>query len=271
MTLKTCATLVLATVLAASPAIAQRHNVRLHINTRWKQCSFQLDSALTQSAWHQFTAEAGVVGYFRPLIDAEPMGRGRFEFSVHQWSTRIDDTDAAWNDTFVHPDSTHWLFEGNSLSFPGVTARLGVARRTDVGIYFTKNVEANYGFYGAQLQQNVVHDTTRNWSAAARVSFVSLFGPDDLDFTVYGLDFVTSRSYTVFSRRLFLAPYAGVSATLSRSHEKTAVVDLENESVWGAQGMLGVAANFSVASLGIEYAIARVQSLSLKVGFGHPR
>src|SRR5947209_19837513 len=105
--LTTVATL-FAVALLHSPAGAQK----LHVNPRWKECSFQLDPSLTQSAWHQFAREAGLVTYFRSLTDAEPMGRGRVELSLLQWQTGIHDSDAAWNDTFVHPDSTHWLFEG---------------------------------------------------------------------------------------------------------------------------------------------------------------
>src|SRR5262245_38612518 len=57
----------------------------LHVNPRWKECSFQLNSALTQEAWHQFAREAALVAYFRPLSDAKPMGKGRFELSLLQW------------------------------------------------------------------------------------------------------------------------------------------------------------------------------------------
>jgi hypothetical protein len=263
--------LVLATTLAShlSTASAQgSHNVTLHINPKWSQCSFQLDPALTQAAWHQFTGEAGVVTYFRPLTGAEPMGAGNFEVSLLQWQTAIDDEDAAWNDTFVHPDSTHWLFEGSGLAFPGLTVRAGVAARTDVGAYFTRSIGANYGFYGAQVQQNIIHDTGRNWSGAVRASFVSMYGPADLDFTVYGLEWVTSRRYAVFSRRASVAPYVVVATSLSRSHEKSSAVTLADESVGGAHAMVGVVARFSVARIGVEYGVARVQSLSVRVGFG---
>lgn len=264
-------TLVLASALTSvrSPAFAQGgHNVKLHVDPTWSQCSFQLDPGLTQAAWHQFTGEAGVVTYFRPLADAEPMGAGKFEVSLLQWRTGIDDTDDAWNDTFVHPDSTHWLFEGSGLAFPGLTLRAGIAERTDVGVYFTRSIGANYGFYGAQVQQHLVHDTGRNWSGAVRMSFVSLYGPADLDFTVYGLELVTSRKYAVFSRRAFVSPYAAVSTSLSRSHEKTSAVTLQDENVLGAQAMAGVMARISVARIAVEYGVARVRSLSFKVGLG---
>ena len=94
--------------LAQTPLSAQNSGrPRLHIKPKWTECSFQLDATLTQAAWRQFTREAGLVAYFRPLSDAQPMGKGKFEVSVLQWQTNIDDSDAAWNDTFGHPDSTH--------------------------------------------------------------------------------------------------------------------------------------------------------------------
>lgn len=241
-------------------------HVKLHINNRWHECSFQLDASLTQSAWRQFTGEAGVVTYFRPLVDAEPMGKGKFEVSLVQWKTGIDANDAAWNDTFVHPDSNHVLFEGSGLEFPGLMVRAGLTNRTDVGVYFTKSPGANYGFYGAQLQQNLLRDAGK-WAAAARVSFVSLYGPEDLDFTVYGLDLVASRKFAV-TKRASLSPYLGVATSLSRSHEKSAVVDLDDENVFGAMGTVGAVAQIYMTSVAVEYAFARVPSLSLKVGVG---
>lgn len=240
----------------------------LHINPKWTQCSFQLDPSLTQAAWRQFTREAALVTYFRPVADARPMGAGNWELSLLQWDTGIDDSDEAWNNTFVHPDAEHWLFEGNGLKFPGLAARAGLTDRTDAGIYFTKSPGANYGFFGGQLQQNLVNDAARNWAASARLSFSSLYGPADLDFSVYGADLVASRTYALFSNRLVLSPYAGVSAMLSRSHEKTEVVNLNDENVIGTQGTVGVTTQIFGARVGAEYNVAAVRSVSIKVGFG---
>ena len=240
----------------------------LHVNPRWRECSFQLDASLTQAAWRQFTREAAVVTYFRPLTGAKPMGAGNFEVSVVQWKTGIDASDAAWNDTFVHPDSTHWLFEGSGLEFPGLTVRTGVTSRTDVGVYFTKSPGANYGFYGAQLQQNLAEQGWRNVSAAARLSFVSMYGPEDLAFSVYGADLLASREFTVWRGRAAVSPYALVSATLGRSHEKSTVVDLEDENVFDTQATLGLEARVWKAKLGVEYGFARVSSFSLRIGMG---
>lgn len=256
---------VIAVALSQAPAAAQNHP-KLHVNPRWKECSFQLDPSLTQAAWHQFTQEAGLVAYFRPLTDARPMGRGNFEISMLQYQTNIDDSAPAWNDTFVHPDSTHWLFEGAGLKFPGLMARAGVAAKTDIGVYFTKNPNANYGFYGAQLQQNVL-ETASGWSASGRMSFMKLYGPEDLNFTTYGADVIVSRRVIV-SRWVKVSPYAGVSSYLANSHEKSPVVSLTDEHLLGGQAMVGAEVQLSKARLAAEYNISRVNSFSLKVGIG---
>ncbi|MBI3792313.1 MAG: hypothetical protein HY275_15735 [Gemmatimonadetes bacterium] len=269
----------LATVLATTPARAQvrtttvmsHEGPTLHVNKRWTECSFQLDPSLTQAAWRQFTGEAAVVTYFRPLVDARPMGRGAVELSLLQWQSGINDNDAAWNDTMVHPDSTHWLYEGPGLKVPGITARVGVTDRTDVGVYFTRNSHANYGVYGVQVQHALVDDATSGWSAAARVSFVSMFGPDDLDFSVSGVDLLASRSFAFFSNRAHLSPYVTASGTMARSHAKSALVSVHDETVLGAQASVGAVLEAWGARVAFEVVAARVPNVSMKVGFGLPR
>jgi hypothetical protein len=255
-----------AITLLSAPTNAQ-NQPKLHVSSRWKQCSIQLDPSLTQSAWHQFTQEAGQVVYFRPLADAQPMGRGNFEFSFMQWQTNVDDNTSAWNDTFVHPDSTHWLYEGNGLQFPGLALRAGVTPSTDVGMYFTKNPQANYGAYGVQLQQNLVRSGAQGWDVSARASFVALFGPEDVNLNVYGVDVVTSWKHWRFGRAA-LVPYAGVSTYLASSHEKSSVVNLADERVLGAMATVGAALQFSVARVSAEASMSRVPSIAMKVGIG---
>jgi hypothetical protein len=269
------AAVALVIALVPTPGAAQAHEHGpghgdgpiLHISSRWKECSFQLDPSLTQAAWRQFTEEAGLVVYFRPLSDAKAMGKGHFEVSVMQWETAIDDADAAWNDTFVHPDSTHWLFEGRGLKFPGLMVRAGVTDRTDVGFYVTRNPNANYGVYGGQVQQNFLGGTTGDWGLAGRLSFASLYGPEDLDFTVFGMDLVASREIAL-TRWASVSPYVGVSSYFAMSHEKTDAVDLDNENIGASQKMVGAVLQISGARVAMEYSSASVNSISMKVGFG---
>ncbi|MFA6467574.1 MAG: hypothetical protein WCW35_01665 [Bacteroidota bacterium] len=257
-------------VLVHSTAFAHggSKDVKLHINPQWTECSFQLDPALTQDAWHQFTKEAGMVTYFRPLTDAQPMGMGNYEFSILQWNTAFDDTKAAWNDTFVHPDTTHWLKEGARLGIPGFTFRTGVTDNIDIGAYWIKNPGANYGIWGGQVQYNLINEIEDHWAASVRTSVISLYGPDDLDLTVYGIDLLASKEYAVYSDWIFVSPYTGVSTYLASSHETTAAVILEDERIVGVQGMVGTILQISYARLAFEYSVATVSTLSFKVGIG---
>jgi len=262
----TIATTAIALAAGIFPTSSEAQRPKLHVNPRWKECSFQIDPSLTQAAWHQFTEEAGLVVYFRPLADARPMGRGHVELSALKWKTGINDADAAWNDTFVHPDSAHWLFEGSGQEIPGLMLRAGVSNSTDVGLYYTKNPGANYGFVGGQVQYAVVQNNN-GWSASTRGRFVSMYGPDDLSFSVYGVDLVGSRRFEV-TRWASVSPYAGVSTYLSRAHEKTSAVALSDENTVGFQGTIGTAVQLTKVRLGVEYNVAKVSSFSLKVGFG---
>lgn len=234
----------------------------LHTNHEWDECAIVLDPALTQGAFHQFVSELALVTYFRPLVSARPLGRGKVEFAVLNQGTRIDDGDAAWNDTFSHPDSTHWLFEGDALKIPGLMARVGVTDRIDVGAYITKNINANYGIAGGQLQYSLLDDTTRNLAAAGRLTVVTLFGPEDVSASVYGADLFVSKKLSVFS------PYAGVSGYLSHGSETTSKVTLDSENVLGVHGTLGVAASISFLRLGAEYNVGKVSGYSFKIGYG---
>jgi hypothetical protein len=181
--------------------------------------------------------------------------------------TGIHDADAAWNDTFVHPDSTHVLFEGDGLKFPGLVMRAGVTANTDVNVYLTKSPGANFGFYGAQVQHALAGGDSAAWATSARLSFVSMYGPEDLDFSVYGADLVASRQVKL-TKWVSLSPYAGVSGYLARSHEKTTAVNLEDEHVPGAAANVGAAVQLLAARLSVEYNVARVRSLSIKAGVG---
>lgn len=258
----------IALLLLGISQVSLAQHAHLHTNPRWEECSIQIDPSLAQEEWRQFTKEAGLVTYFRPLTDAKPMGAWHVEVSILQWKTSIDDSEEAWNNTFVHPDSTHWLFEGSGLSFPGLTARVGITNKLDAGIYFTKNPGANYGFYGGQLQYSFLNNHEAKWSAATRASFTRLFGPDDVNLTVYGVDLLFSKEFKIYSDWIFISPYAGVSTYFSASHEKTEAVNLHNEYVPGGQGMVGAVLKLAVARLAVEYNFAQVNTLSFKLGIG---
>ena len=260
-----------AVLLGATPmrSMAQHHHqskdVKLHVNSRWAECAIQLDPSLTQGAWRQFTEEAALVAYLRPLTDARPMGAGAVEFSLLQWSSAIDDTDPGWNDTFVHPSEDHWLVENARLAFPGLMVRAGVSKRMDLGAYVTKNPKSNYGFVGGLIQHSIINDEKRGWAGSARMSVVRLFGPEDVDLTVLGLDLLASKTFPV-SHWVSVSPYVAGSSYLSYALERSPVVELDSEVVPGSQAMFGAVAEVSRVRLAVEVSSARVNTLSMKLG-----
>ena len=258
---------VLALGFITSLALAQETpDVHLHVNPKWEECSIQIDPNLSQEAWHQFAKEAALVTYFRPLNGAKPMGRGTYELSLLQWNTAINETHEAWNNTFVHPDSAHWLVGGHSLPFPGLTLRSGITKRIDAAVYFTQNPGANYGFIGGQLQYNLVNDTTKGVAVSTRANFVSSFGPEDLNLKSYGLDVVASKQINIYSDKISVSPYITASSFLSHAHEKTDKVSLKDEIVPGLQAAVGASARVSILTLGVEYNFAKINTLSYKMG-----
>jgi hypothetical protein len=264
--MKTITSLFVAITTYFSLNSASAHDVKLHVNTKWKQCSFQIDPSLTQEAWHQFAQEAGLVTYFRSLTDAKPLGAGHFELSVLQWNTRIDETDDAWNNTFVHPDSEHWLIGGEELPIPGLSLRAGITRKIDAGIYWTVSPGANYGIAGAQFQYNLINDTLKNWAVSTRANITGLYGPADLNLYVCGVDVLASKKFAIISNHFSISPYAGISTYATHAHEKTDAVDLKDENISGMQGMAGVVAQIYKVRLGVEYNVAKVNTFSYKLG-----
>lgn len=256
-------------VLMLSNFSIAQHNghPKLHVNYEIDDCSFQIDSSLTQGEWRKFTKETGLVAYFRPLIDAKPMGKWNFEIALMQWKTKIDDSEGAWNNTFAHPDSTHWLKQGERLPIPGLCGRIGLTDKIDLGLYFTQNPKANYGLLGCQVQYNFLKDTSKKYSASARVSYNSIFGPKDLSVNIYGIDLVASKEIKLL-KKTFISPYAGVSSYLSSTHEKTGKVNLKDENILGAQAMFGVSARIYFARIGLEYNFSNTSTYSFKIGMG---
>ena len=238
----------------------------LHVNPRWEECSFQLDPSLTQEVWHQFAHEAGLVIHFRAVTDAKPMGAGRIEFSILQWNTGIDESDDTWNNTFVHPNSEHWLIGGDALPFPGLMLRAGISRKVDVAAYWMKSFGANYGVAGAQVQYNLINDTVRNWAVSTRASINSLYGPADLNLYSCGAEVLASKTFKVIPEWASVSPYAGISTYASHAHEKTEAVNLQDEYVSGMQYIAGAVAQVKMVRLGVEYNLSEVNTLSYKIG-----
>lgn len=252
--------LVFTLFFSTSYANGDGHNVKLHVNDRWDDCALVLDASLTQSAFKKFTKQVGNIIYFHPLTSAKPLGVKNYDIGLAMGYSPIDDTDPAWNDTFSHPDSTHWL--GDAISYPYLQARMGVTDRFDIGAYITKSFSANYGFLGVDIKYTFLNDTEQGLAVAVRASMVTLLGVEDMNLNVYGLDVLVSKDVSRFT------PYLGLSGLLASGKETTSKVDLETENVLGVQGIIGATTYLSIVQLKTELNIAEVTTFSLQVGFG---
>jgi hypothetical protein len=139
-----------ALLIALFGSASYAHDIDIHVSDKWKECAMQLDPSLTQSAWHQFTQEAGIMAVFNSLTSAKPLGKWNFELGLTVSQYPIDDKSAAWNDTFVHPYANHWLYGDDArdqvakdhseslhaLRLPLMIGRIGITERMDVGLFF---------------------------------------------------------------------------------------------------------------------------------------
>ncbi len=238
----------------------------------------QIDSSLTQEAWRQFTEEGGIIASLNPMSSAKPFGKGSFDIALTPALYPIDDTEAAWNDTFVHPHSTHWLYGAtseesgevlaghadsmHSLGIPLPRIRVGVTERVDVGLYYIPAPGANYAFLGGHVRSNVLSDAKRGLNAAVRVRAAQLRKVEDFGVSTYALDLLASKDISVFSA------YVGVSGYIARSHETTPVVDLDDETVLGVEGHVGGSALlFSHLRLGAEMTVGRLTYPAVTLAF----
>lgn len=259
-------------------SVSHAHNVDLHVSNKWKNCSMQIDPSLTQGAWQQFTREAGLIAYFRPLTSAKPLGARKFEIILTMSWAPIDDTDPAWNDTFVHIHSTHWqigeqakkdgeVTSGHAdsrhvLPMPVPLVRIGLTDRIDIGGTFLMAPGANYGFAGAQLQYNILNDMENNLAVAARIGGMGIVGVKDFNLTAYSFDLIASKDFSRFSA------YGGLGTYLMSGHEKTPVVDLDDENLLGLTGMVGVTTTlFSHLRIGAEMSISALMMPAIVIGY----
>lgn len=257
MKLKTLFGITAAFAVCCSLSVA--HAQELHVHHGIGDCSIELDPSLTQSQFQKFTREATQIFVVKLMSPAEPLGAKRLQLGLDYSVTRIDDADPAWNNTFSHPHADHYL--GDQIPIPKLFVRYGVSDRLDAGFYVTKNFQANYGLMGGELKYALFTQAQRPWAMAARASYATLLGVEDLNFHVVSFDLSASK------RIGRLAPYAGVGVNLSRALETTAKVNLNNETVITPRAILGAGLSLGLVNLIGELDIAAVSTLSLRTGF----
>ncbi len=236
-------------------------NVTLHVNSSLDICGFEAASTLTQSEFDKFGKEVGFILYFKPLTSAKPLGKFKFDLTLENGGlTSIDQTSGAWNNTFAHPDSVHYL--GDEIMLPAIHIRMGISDKIDVGLWYSDSspLKGNYAFLGYEVKYAFLNNTETGWAAAGRLSFVHDTNIKDFNMTTTGLDALVSKSFGGFS------PYAGVVGTMSTVSEKSDRIDLENSNTLGARALIGAEFKWKFANIGAEADFGALTSYSFKIG-----
>ncbi len=258
--------------LCANTALSQQEkhgddhpDVTLNVKPGLGMCDFDLSPNLTQAEWKQATREVGNAIYLEPLAAAQPLGKGNWALHLENNSFHVDQESGAWNNTFHHPDSTHYLTDGSGrLSVPGLRFRFGITERWDAGIYYTtaKPFGANYSFLGFETKYVLLNDPEKGWAFSTRASYATDASIRDFNISSTGLEVLGSK-------KLFgvLMPYAGLAANWNHGREVTSDVDLNNENSFALRGIVGLEFRWKFVNLAYELQLGDgMAQRSLKLG-----
>jgi hypothetical protein len=250
---------ILTVLMCLLPAAARAHgpndhpaDPNLHVDPSLEECSVQFAPELTQDAFGRFTRMFGSVSAFKQMSPPMTLGRGGVEVALSQMSFTVEEHADEWNDTFYHPDAFHEL--GSDLEFPKLRARVGVSDRIDVGAYWTRNPNANYGWLGVDMKYGLLRQSdTTPISLAVRGAYTKTLYVQDMDMHTVTLDVSAGR--TLWN---VVTPYVGVGTDGVYARETSDAVNLKEEwqsagrafaGVWARWWHLGVGAEAEVGAL----------------------
>lgn len=240
-------------------------NVTLHVNPELGMCDFDIASNLSQAEWARATKEIGNILYLDPLAASAPLGKGHWALHLEYNSAKVDQESGAWNNTFHHPDSAHYLTgENGRISVPALRFRFGITEKWEAGIFYTsaKPFGANYGFLGLETKYAFMNDTSRGWAAAVRASYVT--DANIRDFNIFSAATDLTASKTVFR---YFTPYAGVGLNWSHGHIVSNEVSLKNENAFAVHGIAGIDFRWRFVNVGCGVMIGDgMGNRSFKVG-----
>jgi len=180
------ATIIAAIALAAAAPIQAQHDhaghdhPALHVNGSLDDCSVQFASRLTQASYRRFVREFGSVSAFKQAGSANVLRKGQLSIGLEMMTFSIDENADAWNDTFAHPDDHHPL--GNEKQFPKIKARYGISEDADVGAFWTRNPNANYGWLGVDGKWRILsQEKGKPLSLAVRGAYTKTLYVIDMD------------------------------------------------------------------------------------------
>jgi hypothetical protein len=258
--------MVLVALLSLVPSIAQAHgsgghppDPNLHVDPTLEDCSVRFAPELTQSAFHRFVREFGSVSAFKLSAPPTTLGRWRVALALEQVSFNVEDKSDAWNDTFAHPDAYHEL--GENQSFPQLRLRVGVAERWDVGAYYTRNPQANYGWLGLEGRYGLLRQSqTTPISVALRGAYTKTLYVEDMDMHALTADVAAGRTFwNTFT------PYLDLGGDLVLARETSDAVDLQSEDVFVPRVTGGFEVRYWHVALGAEAHVSALTSYQVQL------
>lgn len=245
--------------LAVAPARAQVSDPNLHVGSRYSDCWVEFAPELTQDAFHRFVREFGSVSAFKAVASPATLGRHGVAVAIQQINFSVEEKSDAWNDTFAHPNHEHPL--GTDHSFPIGRARYGVTDRLDVGAYYTRNPNANYGWFGLEATYGALQQSEKTpISLALRGAYTRTLYVQDMDMNAFTGDITAGRTLWKI-----VAPYAGLGGDLVLAHETSPVVSLQNETQFVPHVIGGLEARYWHMGIGAEANWGALSSYQIQV------
>jgi hypothetical protein len=256
-------TLVVALCLAPASVLADGSgplpDPPLHVDRSVDDCSVQLTEDLSQAEFARFAREFGSVSSFKGMAPPTPLGRWGFSLGIEAIYFHVEEHSGAWNDSFVHPDERHEL--GSDKYFPKLHLQVGVADALDLGIYYTENPNANYGWLGLEAKYALLRQAEdMPMTLAVRGAYTETLYVESLDMHTVTVDVTAGRTFWGV-----LTPYLGVGNDFIIASESSDVVELDTETQLAPHALVGVQARYWHLALGGEIHVATVPTYQLQV------
>ena len=249
-----------AAFVIAAPLQAQSAHPPLHVDSSLKQCSVEFASTLTQAAFRRFAREFGSVSAYKQMAPPSTLGKGRVSVGIEMMSFSVDETADAWNDTFAHPNDHHPL--GSRQNFPKLKLRAGITDGLDVGAFYARNPEANYGWLGLDGKYRVLTEgDNAPVSLAVRGAYTKTLYVSDMDMHAATADVSIERKLS-----FGLRPYVGLGADGVFVRETSDAVNLHSELAIAPHVFGGFdVAVLRRATLGAEFSLGARPSVQVQV------
>ena len=254
------ARLAMALLLVSAAPLAAQSAPPLHSDPSVDDCSVRFASTLSQGAFRRFVREFGSVSAFKQASAPGTIGKGRVLMGIEWTRFTIDDRADAWNDTFTHPHDEHPL--GSTQQFPKLRLRVGVTDDLDIGAFYTRNFEANYGWAGIDGTYRVLTESERApVSVAVRGAYTKTLYVSDMDMHALTVDVSAGRRVGSVVR-----PYVGVGADAVLATETSDSVSLRREMVVAPHVLGGVEVGLGRMVVGAELTLGARPSVQVQVG-----